>query len=74
MQLDAQRIISDQLKFTLIFLKKFQSHNRDKKRNSYVNEFYKISQAAGSIPVWGLEKVFLRIELDERSSIIQVYG
>ena len=28
-------------------------------------------KVAGSIPVWGSEIVFLRIELDERSSLIQ---
>ena len=28
-------------------------------------------KVAGSIPVWGSEIVFLRIELDERSSVIQ---
>ena len=30
-------------------------------------------KVAGSIPVWGSEIVFLRIELDERSSLIQKY-
>ena len=28
-------------------------------------------KVAGSIPVWGSEIVFLRIELDDRSTIIQ---
>ena len=31
-------------------------------------------KVADSIPVWGSEIVFLRIELDERSSIILTYN